>query len=199
MDAYDETTKKRGRGKRAAYLQEQIQNFINRFNGDFDFEGTPYSSLDDYKTKLKVLSDKLTDGWSDDDIIAANQAGIGKSFYHDFFTEEKDPSITQAQKTADEKAKKEKEVQDAWKAEADRRYAIWQQSQDPKKNNPFSITVGNDYTDESGKFDIGKWRESFKITDPYYNLISTGKGDDLLNYLNEVLKNPYTSEFNRAM
>ena len=200
MDEFDESTGKRGRAKRAAYLQKEINDYLSKLDGDYEFEGTPYSSLDDYKLKLQTLADKLSDGWSDDDIIAANQAGIGSSFYNDFFTEEKDPSITQAQREAQKKEQDEKVRQDAWKAEVDRRYGIWQQNQGQWKiDRPYYVTVGNDYVDDQGKWDINKWRESFKKDDPYYNLISTGKGSDLVNYLNDVLKNPYSREFNRAM
>jgi hypothetical protein len=85
-DAYDETTGKRGTSERSKYLQEAIRDYIKNLSGDYNFEGTPFKDLDDYKARLTTLANELANGWSNDDMIAANQAGIDTSFYDNFFT-----------------------------------------------------------------------------------------------------------------
>jgi len=52
MDKYDPETKKRSRTNRIAYLQQELSNYINNLDGDYDFEGSSFKSLDDYKSKL---------------------------------------------------------------------------------------------------------------------------------------------------
>jgi hypothetical protein len=72
MDKYDPETKKRARTNRIAYLQKELSDYINSLDGDYDFEGSSFKSMDDYKAKLQSLIDNMNDGWSNSDMIAAN-------------------------------------------------------------------------------------------------------------------------------
>lgn len=202
MDAFDTTTKKRARTNRLKYLSDEIQNYLNNFNDDdYNYEGSSFASGSEYRAALERLKNHLNDGyWTNDDMILANQAGIGGSFYNNFFSEDENPEITPEQKKAQEKEAQEKLRQDAWKSEVKRRYNIYKQSQKPWEiDRPYYINVGNDYLGENGTWDIQKWRDSFKEGTPYYDMIATGKREGLASYINEVLKNPYTPEFNRMM
>lgn len=201
-DAYNKDTRKRARTNRLQYLSDEIDTYLNNFKDeDYDYEGGTFENGTSYRDALTRLRDHMRDGeWSNDDMILANKAGIGGSFYNHFFTEDENPGMTDAERKKQEEEAEEKLRQDAWKAEVDRRYDIYNRSQNPRSiDRPYYINVGNDYLGEDGTWDINRWRDSFKEGDPYYGMIASGKGEGLTNYLNTVLKNPYSSEFNRAM
>lgn len=199
---------KRGRKNRLNYLADELQGYINSLDGEYDFEGGSYKDMEDYKAKLGALLNHMRDGyWTNEDMILANQAGIGGDFYNMFFTEEEDPNLTDEQREAaakqaeEEAAKKRQEENDKkWRADVDRRWNIYQNSTlYHRPDNGYAIRFGDEYLNDQGQFDLNKWRDSFTETDPYFNLIKTGKGHDLMTYLNTALKNPYTQEFSRAL
>ena len=201
-DAYNPDTRKRARTNRLQYLSNEISEYLKNFKDDqYDYEGGTFENGEAYRQALLNLKAHMDDGeWSNDDMILANKAGIGGSFYNHFFTEDENPGMTDADRERQKQEAEEKLRQDAWKSEVDRRYDIYKQSQNPwEVDRPYYINVGNDYIGEDGSWDINKWRDSFKKDSPYYSMIASGKGEGLTNYLNTVLKNPYSSEFNRAM
>lgn len=202
MDAFDKTTGKRARTNRIAYLQNEIKNYLENLNGDWDFEGTSFKDLNDYKAKLQILSDKLSDGWSSDDMIAANQAGIGASFYNDFFTEDENPNLSKEQKAEQERLEKEKAFEEGWRKQVQDEYDIYTKGQrQHSKERPYYFYLKNDYLDDAGQFSVTKWAESFNKdkNDPYARYILPQTDEGLRQYLGEVLKNPYNKELNRAM
>ena len=83
-DAIDETTKKRGTSNRAAYLKEQIENYIQNI-GDQDFSATPFKTRDAYIQRLQEAAVGLANGYNSEDTIALNRAGIGNEFLSKFF------------------------------------------------------------------------------------------------------------------
>lgn len=84
-DAVDESTGKRGTTNRAAYLKEQIENYINNI-GDYDFSSTPFKDRDTYVSRLRAAAENLGNGYNSEDVIALNQAGIGNEFLSKFFS-----------------------------------------------------------------------------------------------------------------
>lgn len=84
-DTLDETTGLRGTTNRAAYLKEQIENYLNNV-GDYDFSGTPFKDRETYISKLRAAADNLRNGYNSEDVIALNQAGIGNEFLGQFFS-----------------------------------------------------------------------------------------------------------------
>lgn len=84
-DAVDEATGKRGTTNRAAYLKEQIENYINNI-GDYDFSSTPFKDRNTYVSRLRAAAENLGNGYNSEDVIALNQAGIGNEFLSKFFS-----------------------------------------------------------------------------------------------------------------
>lgn len=182
LDPYDPTTKKRSREKRLAYLSDQLQTYLDNFDySGYNFEDTPYGSSEGYKAKLQELVNHMRDGqWTNDDMILANQAGIGGSFYDSFFTEEEVSGKTEEQRKAEEEAAKKKEqqeMQDAFIKDALTKYKgnNYQWTSD----NPYSFKLNSDYFTDNGEFDYGKYRQSFPV------------GSDTTEFLNNYLANPY--------
>jgi hypothetical protein len=62
---------------------------------------------------------------------------------------------------------------------------------------PYYITHAVNYTNDDGTFDITRWADSFSVTNPYYNDLVNN--NDPTNYLNAALKNPYSSDFSKAL
>lgn len=202
-DVYDETTGKRGTSERSKYLQEAIRSYIQNLSGDYNFEGTPFKDLDDYKARLATLAEKLTDGWSNDDIIAANQAGIDTSFYNNFFTTQKDPSISKEDLEAKEKA--DKEAKEKKEAEEKRKQYIDELARNFESQG-YKYTYGgseNFYVKplqhwNDGKFDSISWSEQINEDDPrfskYYKENEHGERKfDEISYWDDYLVNPFAS------
>lgn len=112
-DALDETTGLRGTTNRAAYLKEQIENYLNNV-GDYDFSGTPFKDRETYISKLRAAADNLGNGYNSEDVIALNQAGIGNEFLGQFFfTGGTDTPKTEAEQAAEDIVKMQQAEQDA--------------------------------------------------------------------------------------
>lgn len=150
-DAVDESTGKRGTTNRAAYLKEQIENYINNI-GDYDFSSTPFKDRDTYVSRLRAAAENLGNGYNSEDVIALNQAGIGNEFLSKFFsTGAEEPQAKQselerqAEQSAQELAQRrrddelraviEEEKQDQYNRQRDAFFADYQ------KQNPFSSTI----------------------------------------------------------
>ena len=107
-DAVDEATGKRGTTNRAAYLKEQIENYINNI-GDYDFSSTPFKDRDTYVSRLRAAAENLGNGYNSEDVIALNQAGIGNEFLSKFFstgTEEPQAKQSELERQAEQSAQK---------------------------------------------------------------------------------------------
>lgn len=116
-DAMDETTGKRGTSNRAAYLKEQIENYINNI-GEYDFSSSPFKNRDTYISRLRAAAQNLENGYNSEDVIALNWAGIGNEFLSKFFATgaeeapiKKSELELQAEQAAKEQAEREKEDQ----------------------------------------------------------------------------------------
>lgn len=150
-DAVDEATGKRGTTNRAAYLKEQIENYINNI-GDYDFSSTPFKDRDTYVSRLRAAAENLGNGYNSEDVIALNQAGIGNEFLSKFFsTGVEEPQAKQselerqAEQSAQELAQRrrddelraviEEEKQDQYNRQRDAFFADYQ------KQNPFNSTI----------------------------------------------------------
>lgn len=201
LDAYDPETKKRSRQNRLQYLSKQIEDYLKNLSGDYDFEGTPYKSMDEYKAKLTELLDHMSDNnWTNADMRAANQAGIGGSFYNNFFTEDENPNITDEQRKLAEEEEKAKLQKAKWEEEINRRLGIYDQHKGVyTSDRPYYITHAVNYTNDDGTFDITRWADSFSPTNPYYKDLVNKVKPDPTNYLNFALKNPYSSDFSKAL
>ena len=112
-DAMDETTGKRGTSNRAAYLKEQIENYINNI-GEYDFSSSPFKNRDTYISRLRAAAQNLENGYNSEDVIALNQAGIGNEFLSKFFA-------TGAEEAPIKKSELELQAEQAAKEQAERR------------------------------------------------------------------------------
>lgn len=150
-DAVDESTGKRGTTNRAAYLKEQIENYINNI-GDYDFSSTPFKDRDTYVSRLRAAAENLGNGYNSEDVIALNQAGIGNEFLSKFFstgTEEPQAKQSELERQAEQSAQElaqrrrddelraviEEEKQDQYNRQRDAFFADYQ------KQNPFNSTI----------------------------------------------------------
>lgn len=150
-DVVDEATGKRGTTNRAAYLKEQIENYINNI-GDYDFSSTPFKDRNTYVSRLRAAAENLGNGYNSEDVIALNQAGIGNKFLSKFFsTGAEEPQAKQselerqAEQSAQELAQRrrddelraviEEEKQDQYNRQRDAFFADYQ------KQNPFNSTI----------------------------------------------------------
>lgn len=150
-DAVDEATGKRGTTNRAAYLKEQIENYINNI-GDYDFSSTPFKDRNTYVSRLRAAAENLGNGYNSEDVIALNRAGIGNEFLSKFFsTGAEEPQAKQselerqAEQSAQELAQRrrddelraviEEEKQDQYNRQRDAFFADYQ------KQNPFNSTI----------------------------------------------------------
>ena len=150
-DAVDEATGKRGTTNRAAYLKEQIENYINNI-GDYDFSSTPFKDRNTYVSRLRAAAENLGNGYNSEDVIALNQAGIRNEFLSKFFsTGAKEPQAKQSelerqakqsawelvQRRRDDKLRAviEEEKQDQYNRQRDAFFADYQ------KQNPFNSTI----------------------------------------------------------
>lgn len=110
-DAMDETTGKRGTSNRAAYLKEQIENYINNI-GEYDFSSSPFKNRETYISRLRAAAQNLENGYDSEDVIALNQAGIGNEFLSKFFA-------TGAEETPTKKSELELQAEQAAKEQAE--------------------------------------------------------------------------------
>lgn len=150
-DAVDEATGKRGTTNRAAYLKEQIENYINNI-GDYDFSSTPFKDRNTYVSRLRAAAENLGNGYNSEDVIALNQAGIGNEFLSKFFStgaEEPQAKQSELERQAEQSAQKlaqrrrddelraviEEEKQDQYNRQRDAFFADYQ------KQNPFNSTI----------------------------------------------------------
>lgn len=103
-DTLDETTGLRGTTNRAAYLKEQIENYLNNV-GNYDFSGTPFKDRETYISKLRAAAQNLENGYNSEDVIALNQAGIGNEFLSKFFATGAEQKKTEVQQAAEDLTK----------------------------------------------------------------------------------------------
>lgn len=150
-DAVDEATGKRGTTNRAAYLKEQIENYINNI-GDYDFSSTPFKDRNTYVSRLRAAAENLGNGYNSEDVTALNQAGIGNEFLSKFFStgaEEPQAKQSELERQAEQSARElaqrrrddelraviEEEKQDQYNRQRDAFFADYQ------KQNPFNSTI----------------------------------------------------------
>lgn len=109
-DTLDETTGLRGTTNRAAYLKEQIENYLNNV-GNYDFSGTPFKDRETYISKLRAAAQNLENGYNSEDVIALNQAGIGNEFLSKFFATGAEQKKTEVQQAAEDLTKIQQQQQ----------------------------------------------------------------------------------------
>lgn len=109
-DTLDETTGLRGTTNRAAYLKEQIENYLNNV-GNYDFSGTPFKDRETYISKLRAAAQNLENGYNSEDVIALNQAGIGNEFLSKFFATGAEQKKTEVQQAVEDLIKIQQQQQ----------------------------------------------------------------------------------------
>lgn len=109
-DTLDETTGLRGTTNRAAYLKEQIENYLNNV-GNYDFSGTPFKDRETYISKLRAAAQNLENGYNSEDVIALNQAGIGNEFLSKFFATGAEQKKTEVQQAVEDLMKMQQQQQ----------------------------------------------------------------------------------------
>lgn len=143
-DTLDETTGLRGTTNRAAYLKEQIENYLNNV-GNYDFSGTPFKDRETYISKLRAAAQNLENGYNSEDVIALNQAGIGNEFLSKFFATgaEQKKAEVQQQQQAQKIIDRRNQLQ--YEADRDKFFSQYQasnpfQSREPSIPLPLSYT-----------------------------------------------------------
>lgn len=109
-DTLDETTGLRGTTNRAAYLKEQIENYLNNV-GNYDFSGSPFKDRETYISKLRAAAQNLENGYNSEAVIALNQAGIGNKFLSKFFATGAEQKKTEVQQAAEDLMKIQQQQQ----------------------------------------------------------------------------------------
>ena len=169
-DTMDETTGKRGTSNRAAYLKEQIENYINNI-GEYDFSSSPFKTRDDYIQRLQEAAAGLDNGYNSEDTIALNRAGISGDFLNKFFAtgeapKQKSDLKLQAEQAAKEKQEREKnqELQQIIDSNEQEKYNLERNTylNNWIKENPFTSTINNNITpfynyDETAKEIISRY------------------------------------------
>lgn len=143
-DAVDEATGKRGTTNRAAYLKEQIENYINNI-GDYDFSSTPFKDRNTYVSRLRAAAENLGNGYNSEDVIALNQAGIGNEFLSKFFSTSAEQKKTEVQQQQQAQKIIDRRNQLQYEADRDKFFSQYQasnpfQSREPSIPLPLSYT-----------------------------------------------------------
>ena len=148
-DTLDETTGLRGTTNRAAYLKEQIENYLNNV-GNYDFSGTPFKDRETYISKLRAAAQNLENGYNSEDVIALNQAGIGNEFLSKFFATGAEQKKTEVQQAAEDLMKIQQQQQarrNQLQYEADRdKFFSQYQASNPFQSREPSIPLPLSYT-----------------------------------------------------
>lgn len=221
MDAPDEVTKKRPRTKRLEYLKGQLNDYINHIKtSNYDFSESPFKTSEAYLSLLNTLYRNMNDNiWNTSDIMDASRAGISTKFSNIFFTEEENPEITPEQQNTILKTKaqedRKKEIEEAWNKEKARWVDMHKAyvsglngNYRTYNNNPLRLDPTNkgEYYIINGKFDSGKWTESFTNDkdQTYSKIINNLEQEGMQNvhdYLNLIFSDPYNhrKELPRAL
>lgn len=143
-DTLDETTGLRGTTNRAAYLKEQIENYLNNV-GNYDFSGTPFKDRETYISKLRAAAQNLENGYNSEDVIALNQAGIGNEFLSKFFATGAEQKKTEVQQQQQAQKIIDRRNQLQYEADRDKFFSQYQasnpfQSREPSIPLPLSYT-----------------------------------------------------------
>lgn len=101
----------RGTSNRAAYLKEQLENYIKNL-GDYDFSSTTFKDKDTYLAKLRAAMENLDNGYNHEDAIALNQAGLSSSFLNNFFGTGEQQQKSEVEQAAEYIAAEQKRQQD---------------------------------------------------------------------------------------
>ena len=101
----------RGTSNRAAYLKEQLENYIKNL-GDYDFSSTTFKDKDTYLAKLRAAMENLDNGYNHEDAIALNQAGLSSSFLNNFFGTGEQQQKSEVEQVAEYIAAEQKRQQD---------------------------------------------------------------------------------------
>ena len=198
MDQYNAETGKRARTNRMEYLSKQLNDYINGLTEDkYDWEGSGFKSMDDYKASLGELVKHMSDGvWDNNDMIAANQAGIDSSFYNAFFTEDENPNLTDAERTKLDQDKEQENRDNIWNNEKKRRYDLYLANRGSyHSNSPYRVQLKT-YNNDDGTFSTTKWADSFEVNHPHYREMKDGNYE---NYMKKFYENPFTQEAGRAL
>lgn len=130
----------RGTSNRAAYLKEQLENYIKNL-GDYDFSSTTFKDKDTYLAKLRAAMENLDNGYNHEDAIALNQAGLSSSFLNNFFGTREQQQKSEVEQAAEDLMKIQQQQQ-AQKI-IDRRNQLWYEADRDKffsqyqASNPF--------------------------------------------------------------
>lgn len=160
-DAMDETTGKRGTSNRAAYLKEQIENYINNI-GEYDFSSSPFKNRDTYISRLRAAAQNLENGYDSEDVIALNRAGIGNEFLSKFFATGATENLgTEAQQAAQYIEQQQRQEEEQKVIDQANKLRAMSELNQYIKDNPFKSRYsgfldGGDYDAESVLQDIEK-------------------------------------------
>lgn len=111
LDTVDQATGVRGTTNRAAYLRQQLQEYMNNLQ-DYDYTESPFQNKDTYRQRLQEAIDKLGDGYNSNDVIALNRAGISSEFLDNFFhtgAQQSETQVEQAKRDVAEMQKQQEE------------------------------------------------------------------------------------------
>ena len=178
---------KRARTNRAKAASEFVQEYRDWLKGknlNYKDYAVDYNTLDG---RLAALQQKWGDGiWDENDIAAAAQAGIDKSWLDGFFTELENPNVDQseleAKKKADEDKAKAEAEDNARKDFFNRHYNNYIANRGSyHEDNPYYFGNLPTYADDK------EFEETFKV------------GEDKNAMVRNWLANPWTNKDKRAL
>ena len=139
--------------KRAAYLKEQLENYLKQLPS-YNYENSPFKDEATYKQRLQEAISGLENGYSPEDTIALNIAGITSNFLNNFFSDGKANNEQQKPKTELEKQAEQAAQEIQERAQNQQSQAVIDQNEQQKyetarnqyftdfqRNNPFENTI----------------------------------------------------------
>lgn len=186
-DPFDKTTKKRGTAKRAALLNNFINDYIANLSNDIDFAGSAYGNRDTYLQKLQTLQAELANGVDNVDFRLLNQLGANPEEYRAFFTTEQEYKPAEPEREPTEEEKKAAEDKARLNQLSDKYRQVYQAKKYKKYRvkdgaTPTGVIYDKDAQDKLTAYmnAANKHNLDFSI-----NTLQTTNGNDYTNYLEQ--------------
>ncbi len=159
---------KRARTNRIKYLSHELAAYAKKINsGNYNFEGTPFKTKEEYLKKIQQAINNLNNGWDSSDPASLQAIGITAEFYDNMLSDMSNPQATTEEQAA------EKEAQET--AKLKKAMASYLKQTEAKFN---------DYAKNSGHYTVNH-AKAF-VTNTLYAIPSSEDAAATKNYQNNV-------------